>query len=238
MFKFFVVTAVVLSMGCVSKAPCKNAEKKVLLEENFNRADSDVIGNSWKVTVGDSGVAKLDKESVLFEPEDEDFTPRIEHTFAVQTSGKFTVSFKMDWVREYETNWAFYMQLGDSKKIPAKMDYESDAGEGISVNLVWGGGEAIDSEEVAVFGSVKAGKVTKLAIVNDDEDEKSIVVDPVVTIVVDMDKSTYDVSINGKTYANQAFDNKGSIDTIRFIADKTNMSNFVKASVDDVKIVK
>ncbi|MCS5689901.1 MAG: hypothetical protein NZ659_14100, partial [Acidimicrobiales bacterium] len=84
------------------------AEKKTVFKDDFNRSDADAVGQGWT----SRGEAVLKNKAALFKLEEGEFRPRIRHTFPVQERGKFTVSFRMDWLRKAEGTWRFYMQLG------------------------------------------------------------------------------------------------------------------------------
>ena len=210
------------------------AEKKTVFKDDFNRSDADAVGQGWT----SRGEAVLKDKAALFKLEEDEFRPRIKHTFPVQEKGKFTVSFRMDWLRKAEGTWSFYMQLGNSAKIPRLLVYEKDLARGIGVNLVWGGGEPVDSGDPGSFGYYKQGDFKALFVVNDLKAEKTIVKEAVVTIEVDMDAGAYTVKFNGKTYPGIPFDNKGPIDTIRFLANGCSATGFSKSSIDDVTITR
>ena len=89
---------------------------------------------------------------------------------------------------------------------------------------------------MCIRDSVKDGEFRKLVVVNDAETPGSVVEKPKVTIQVDVDASTYGVTLNGKTYADLPFDNKGPIDTIRFIAHSCGNEGLPRSSIDDVVI--
>ena len=58
------------------------------------------------------------------------------------------------------------------------------------VELVWGGGEPVDSGTPGSFGYYRQGKFKPLFVVNDLKSEKTLVREPVVTIEVDLDSTT------------------------------------------------
>ena len=60
----------------------------------------------------------------------------------------------------------------------------------------------------------------------------------VVTIEVDLDAGAYTVKFNGKTWPGIPFDNKGPIDTIRFLTNGCSSTGFSKSSIDDVTITR
>ena len=144
----------------------------------------------------------------------------------------------MDWLRESEGTWGFYMQLGHSEGIPRFLIREHDLAKGMGVNLLWGGGDLLASHAKGSFGYLKDGKFNALFVVNDKQAEKTVVKNPVVTIEVDMDASTYRVIFNGQTYPDIPFDNECPIDTIRFITNGCSKSGFSRSSIDDVMITK
>ena len=210
------------------------SEEQVVFADDFNRADADSVGNDWT----SKGSAVLKDKAALFQVKEEEFRPRIKHTFPVQKTGKLTVSFKMDWRRTSEGTWAFYMQLGNSAEIPRLLIQPRDLSKGIGVNLLWGGGEWVNNGKAGSFGYMKDGVFKALFVVNDEEVKATVVDKPVVTIHIDLDAGRYSVQFDGKTYADLPFDNKGPIDTIRFITDGCSATGFSKSSIDDVLIRK
>ena len=211
------------------------ADDKTLLSDDFNRDDADKVGKGWKVTAeNESGVVIKDKKA-SFITTDEEGHPALTKSFKAQSKGKFSASFVMDFMRDFESDWAFYMQLGNSKKMSTKSD---EIAKGLGVNLVWGGGISIDSEEVAILAHVKGDKLVKMTNLNNSEEEKTVVKKAVITIDVDMDAGTYTVSLNGKAFKKAKLDSKDPIDTIRFIAHNVNPDNFSSKAIDDVKVTK
>jgi outer membrane protein assembly factor BamB len=225
--------------GSTSKPVAKSKEASspskdpgVLLKDDFNRADADSAGRGW--TNKGSTKAIIKDNALFFEMDDSYFEPHIVHAFPVQKKGKIRVSYLMDWLRKAEGTWSLSMQLGNSKEIPETIGVESNLAKGIAVNLQWGGGDQIG--DPGTLGYVKDGEFRKLVVVNDAETPGSVVEKPKVTIQVDVDASTYGVTLNGKTYADLPFDNKGPIDTIRFIAHSCGNEGLPRSSIDDVVI--
>ena len=210
------------------------AEEHIVFRDNFNRDDADAVGNEWS----SKGKTLLKDNAAFFQVKGEEFRPRIRHVFPAQKDGKFTASFRMDWLRESEGSWGFYMQLGHSSELPRFLIRKDDLAKGIGVNLVWGGGEFVDSQERSSFGYIKDGKFKALFIANDAQVKKSIAREPVVTIDVDLDSGTYRLEFNGKTYSDLPLASKGPIDTIRFITDGCSATGFSRSSIDDVKITR
>ncbi|MFP6874005.1 MAG: hypothetical protein VCA55_10915 [Verrucomicrobiales bacterium] len=210
------------------------AEKQVIFKDGFNRANADAVGQGWT----SKGEVELKDKAVLFNVMEEEFRPRIKHTFPLQKKGRFTVSFLMDWLRQAEGTWSFYMQLGNSAKIPRVLIYERDLAKGIGVNLVWGGGTPVANQAAGTLGYYSKGKFHGLFVLNNQKVAKTVVKEAVITIEVVMDAGTYTIKCNGKTYPKIPFDNKGPIDTIRFIANGCSNTGFTKSSIDEVTISK
>ena len=230
--RLFMIPAVVgITVGCSLSSA---GDQEAIFKDDFNRDDADAVENEWS----SKGAAVLKDKAVLFNLKEEEFRPRIKHSFPVQKEGTFTVSFLMDWLRESEGTWGFYMQLGNSAEIPKSLVYERDLAKGIGVNLIWGGGELVDRQDAGSFGYLKNGEFKTLFVVNDRKVENTVVKKAVVTIDVDLDSSTYRVKFNGNTYAELPFDNKGPIDTIRFITNGCSKTGFSKSAIDDVTISK
>ena len=110
--------------------------------------------------------------------------------------------------------------------------------KGIGVNLVWGGGELVNHQQKGSLGYLKAGEFKSLRVVNDAQVKESVIDRALVTIDVDVDAGTYSVTLDGKTYSDLPLDNKGPIDTIRFITNGCSESGFSRSSIDDITIRK
>ena len=219
---------------CAACSISLGEESKIIFQDDFNRDAADAVGNEWS----SKGAVVLKNKAALFQSKEEEFRPRIKRTFPVQKEGKFTVSFLMDWLRESEGTWGFYMQLGNSAEMPRFLIREHDLAKGMGVNLLWGGGEMVDSQARGSFGYLQEGRFNALFVANDKQAENTVVDNPIVTIDVDVDAGTYSVKFNGKTYPDLPFDNKVPIDTIRFISNGCSASGFSKSSIDDVTITK
>ena len=227
------LVAACLSISAVG-AVSQGDETEIIFQDDFNRDDASGVGNEWS----SKGAVVLKDQALLFDVKEEEFRPRTKHTFPVQNEGKFTVTFVMDWLRESEGTWSFHMQLGHSAEIPRLLIYEKDLSKGIAVNLLWGGGETVNSQPSGSFGYVQNGKFNPLFVVNDKENKRTVVEKPVITLVVDLDAGKYSLTFNGKTYADLPLDNKVPIDTIRFISNGCSKTGFSKSSIDDVKITR
>ena len=226
------ISAVISLSALCSQLQAGDGE--AIFKDDFNRPDAEELGNEWS----SKGAVVLKDKAILFQAREEEFRPRTKRAFPVQDEGKFTVSFLMDWVREKEGTWGFYMQLGNSATMPKRLVYLEDLAKGIGVNLIWGGGELVNHQKKGSFGYSKGGEFTPLCVVNNPDEKGSVIENPVVTIEIDVDAGTYTVTFAGKTYPDLPFDNKGPIDTIRFITNGCSDTGFSKRSIDDVTIMK
>lgn len=209
-------------------------ETETIFTDHFDRPDAETVGNDWS----SKGSVILKNKAAHFAANEEEFRPRMKHRFPVQEEGKFTVSFRMDWLRESEGTWGFYMQLGNSEEIPKRLVYLDDLWKGIGVNLVWGGGELVNHEKAGSLGYLKGGQFKPLVVINDNRVKSSVVEKAVVTIEVDLDSNSFRLSVGGKTYNDLPLDNEGPIDTIRFITNGCSASGFRKSSIDNVLVTR
>ncbi|NRB28400.1 MAG: DUF1595 domain-containing protein, partial [Roseibacillus sp.] len=209
------------------------ADGQVIFEDDFNRADAEVVGSGWMT----SGTAALKGKALHFQLDDGEFRPRASRTFPKWEGGSFKVSFRFDWLRKDEGTWGFYMQLGNSAEMPKSLVYERDLAKGVGVNLAWGGRDLIGGEEPGSFGYFKDRKFNKLFSANDSRRKETLVDNPVVTLEVDLDAGTYAVGFNGKIYPGIPLENKGPIDTIRFVTTGCSKTGFLKSSIDDVVVL-
>ena len=208
-------------------------EGDILFMDDFNRADAEAVGNGWMT----SGTASLKGKALHFQLDDGEFRPRARRTFPKCEGGTFKVSLRFDWLRKNEGSWGFYVQLGNGAEMPKSLVYERDLAKGVGVNLAWGGRELVGGEEPGSFGYFKDMKFHKLFMANDSRAKDTLVDNPVVTLEVDLDAGTYAVGFNGKTYPDIPLENKGPIDTIRFVATGCSKTGFLKSSIDDVIIL-
>ncbi|MEM7014729.1 MAG: hypothetical protein AAF585_24990 [Verrucomicrobiota bacterium] len=219
----------------VAYAPLSPADDQaVVFGDDFDRDDSEEAGNDWTVR----GAVGVKDKALFFKAKEEEFRPRAQRTFPAQMEGKITATFLFDWRRESEGTWSFYMQLGNSAEIPRLLVYKEDLAKGIGVNLLWGGGDDVGGLAAGSFGYLKDGKFEALTVANDGKKKETIAENTIVTLEIDIDNAVYDVTFNGKTYADLPFENEGPIDTIRFIANGCSATGFSKSSIDDILISK
>ena len=226
-----IVTIFGLSTLCsISKAE----DKEIIFREDFDRANSEELGGEWD-SKGDPEVKDKAAFFRLFEAE---FRPRMKHAFPAQTEGKFTVSFVFDFLRESEGTWGFYLQLGNSEEIPKKLVYEADLAKGIGVNLIWGGGEFVNFQKAGTLGYKSGEHFKPLFVFNDKKTKETVVERAVFTIDVDVDAGTFTLKVGDKEFPDLPFDNKGPVDTIRFIANGCSESGFSRSSIDEIVVSK
>jgi hypothetical protein len=221
-------------VACIT-AVCSlsHGQKEVIFQDDFNRADAKAVGNGWTT----NGSASLKDKALHFQLDDGEFRPRARRTFPKRNGGTFKVSFRFDWLRNNEGSWGFYVQLGNSAEMPKSLVYERDLTKGVGVNLAWGGRDPVGGEAPGSFGYFKDRKFNKLFMSNDSRAKDTLVDNPVVTLEVDLDEGTYAVGFNGKTYLGIPLENKGPIDTIRFVTTGCSKTGFLKSSIDDVIVL-
>ena len=129
--------------GMTAVCSLSHGEKEVIFEDDFNRADAGTVGYGW-IT---SGPASLKGKALHFQLDDGEFRPRARRMFPKRDGGTFKVSFRFDWLRNNEGSWGFYMQLGNSAKMPKSLVYDRDLARGVGVNLAWGGRDLVGGEE-------------------------------------------------------------------------------------------
>ena len=218
-------------LGMTAVCSVSHGQKEVIFQDDFNRADAKAVGNGW-IT---NGSASLKGKALHFQLDDGEFRPRARRSFPKRDGGSFKVSFRFDWLRNSEGSWGFYMQLGNSAEMPKSLVYERDLAKGIGVNLAWGGRDFVGGENPGSFGYFKDMKFQKLFSANDSRRKETLADNPVVTLEVDLDAGSYAVGFNGKTYPDIPLDNKGPIDTIRFVTTGCSKTGFPKGRLRDVR---
>ena len=209
------------------------ADGQVIFKDNFNRANSGSVGNGWITTES----VFLRDNALHFQLDDGEFRPRASRTFPTWEGGAFKVSFRLNWLRKDEGTWCFYMQLGNSSKMAKSLVYERDLAKGVGVNLAWGGRDLVGGEEPGSFGYFKDGNFHKFFSVNDAKRDDTVVENPVVILEIDLDAGIYALNFNGKTYPGIPLENKGPIDTIRFVTTGCSKTGFLKSSIDELLVL-
>jgi hypothetical protein len=196
----------------------------IIFEDDFQRLDSAIVANNW-VEIESNSLVKITNGRVVFDANDDQFTPLIRHLFTSQTSGTISWSFNLNFQRSgNEGTYSFWMQLGQG----SLMNDTAPAEQGVAVNIKWGGpNTGLTNHEG--LGYVVDGTVTEIATVSGGN--------TMVTVTVDLDSNVYSISVGGQQTANISFENNVSIDTVRFFTDVLNMSNFAYREIDNVSIV-
>ena len=109
-----------------------------LFSDNFNRANSNTVGNGWSETDSDSDAeAQISNNRLDFDSGDDDNQPLVSHTFTKQTSGTIEWSFTFNFERTgSEGTYEAWLQLGDSATMVSP---DTSDTTGVAVNLKWGG---------------------------------------------------------------------------------------------------
>jgi hypothetical protein len=194
-----------------------------LFEDDFQRLDSGIVGNGWIEAESGSQV-KISNGRLVFDAKDDSFRPLIHHNYLSQSSGIITWTFDLNFQRTgSEGTYSFWMQLGQE----SLMDTAAPMDKGIAVNLKWGGpNDGFSTHEG--LGYVVDGLVTQVATVSGGNER--------ITVSVDLDNNTYNVSIGGQEVTNIPLENNVSIDTVRFFAHNLNLNNFAYREIDNVVI--
>jgi len=211
----------------------------ILLSDDFNRTDSNTVGNGWTETDGEAGAeASITSNRLSLVSANNTNQPMVSYTFTKQTSGKIEWSFVVNFSRTgVEGGYYMRMQLGDSASLGASPD------TGVAVSLVWqdpGAEGSIDHEGFSY--TTAPATITQIGVVsgpgglNDGGDAT-------VTVVADLDTNTYDITITGTGLISGtgsatavAFLNNVDIDTVRFYTDALDTANFDEHEFDDVLI--
>jgi hypothetical protein len=188
--------------------------------DDFNRADSDVIGNGWvEVESAGANVAIQEERLCFQEALDPGNRPLVKHTFPQVSVGVLVWEFDFDWSRiGNEAGYWLYMQLGEG----ALMDDVQDGGVG--VNMVW-----------TRYGfthemlSVRQGGVTTGLVYLSGSG--------IVRVEADVGAQTYSVYVDGALIQTEIpFDSNVSLDTVRFFTNALNAENFNGRCLDNLKI--
>jgi len=110
----------------------------VFFQDNFERADSDTVGNGWTEVDGSaSAEAGVYEGRMNFTYNDDAWQPIVSHTFEKQSAGiiQWNFTFAFDRVGA-EGNYRVYLQLGDSSLMVAPST-ETNIRTGVGVNLGW-----------------------------------------------------------------------------------------------------
>ncbi len=200
----------------------------VLFSDDFNRPDSNTVGNGWMELDAESGAeVGIDSNQLRFvDTSDLNNRPVVYHTFPGAAAGQLTWSFMFDWTRSSsEGTYSVFMQLGSSAAMTDPSTSSPDIpDDGIAVNLVW---TVIGGTHEMLAYSLD-GTYTPLTQISGLTD---------IEVVADLVSQTYSIIVDGvMVQGGIQFDNAVSIDTVRYVANQVNENNFSSRNFDDVLI--
>ncbi|MCB9107480.1 MAG: hypothetical protein H6633_24970 [Anaerolineales bacterium] len=211
----------------ITPSPSSTAETtpelnfKELLIDTFDRANSSLVGNGW-TEVEDSGaeVGISSNHLHFIDTSDRENRPIVQHKFDKVPSGKLTWEFEFDWERgNGEGSYQLLMQLGDSDLMR-----DSSQNIGAGINLIW---TQIDGNH-EMLGYRQNGtdnSLTKLSGLSR------------ISVTADLDNFTYMVAVNDQLIEDEIpFDEKVSLDTVRFLTHELNEENVFKRGFDNIEI--
>ena len=210
----------------------------LFIDEDFNRGDSNILGNSWiEIDSDPSAEAQILNNRLDFKALDDDHQPLIYTTFTQQTTGKIRWSFTFNFERTgSEGTYEMFMQLGQGLTNAPTGDTT-----GVAVNLKWGGTNNGFSNHEG-FGYYNGVTVTQVAIVSGDAGSNSGG-DATIEVIADLDAKTFDLTISGAGFISGSgtttsipFDNSLNIDTIMLYLNGINESNFGDLEIDNIII--
>ncbi len=216
--------------------PIRLEAGELLFADDFDRPDSDHVGNDWLEVESDSRLEAREGRLAV-DARDDNLRPIAARRFPAQSSGVVVWSFELDFKRTGgEKDYAFWMQLGNGAKMAAAQEratgsdmgarYDEARRRGVAVNLKWGGPKnGLDTHEG--LGVAVDGRVRQFATVSGPH---------IVTVRADLDRRTYEVEVGGARVEGVAFDDDVAIDTVRFFADRLNLQHFGSREIDDVRI--
>jgi flagellin-like protein len=205
----------------------------ILLDEDFNRADSNTVGNGWNEIDSDpSAEARILDNRLDFNTQDDANQPLVYITFDQQTTGKIRWSFTFNFERTgSEGTYEVFMQLGQGLTSAPTGDTI-----GVAVNLKWGGTNNGFSTHEG-FGYYDGATVTQVATVSGSGGDATI------EVIADLDAKTFDLTISGAGFISGTasttgipFDNIVNIDTLMIYLDNVNESNFGDLETDNISI--
>lgn len=213
------ITAATLLLGGVAHA-------SAVFSDDFNRPDSDLIGNGWLVNEDPGTDVDLHGNALHFAVSDNaPHSPVVSHTFpALDSSQLPTWSFDFDWTRiGSDAGYTVFMQLGDSNLMSDNgLEMEN---VGVGVNLVWSNVGGYHETLAYAQGSTR----TPLDIIGGHH---------AIAVVTDLDQGFFDVFVDGSLIGSHiALDNDlNRIDTVRFFTDSLDEQSFAGRNFDNVQV--
>ena len=188
----------------------------ILFEDNFNRSNSNSVGNGWSENEPSSNSVRIQNSRLEFyRPGDASNRPYVYHTFTSVSSGQVTWEYTLLWERTgSDTNYRVNMVLGNRSGSTVQP----------GVHLVW-----------ARIG----GRNERLGYVTGSGDTSIMTLDYQATIrvVADVTARRYNVYVDGNLRAsNIPFENNVNLNAVAFYTDRVNDSGFNGRWFDNVLI--
>jgi hypothetical protein len=201
--------------------PTTAPPSNVIFADDFNRADSDTVGNGWGEVEAAGAVASL-QGSRLCVPDSSDVInrPLIKHTFTQVSSGLLEWQFDFDWdMTANEFGYLLYLQLGEGASMSDSSDHN-----GVGIDLRWGWLNTV--HETLYYRDNTAGY--SLGTLTGAH---------TLAVLADLDNDTYSVKVDGVTAGSDPpFRHAVNLDTIRFGASDLNEQMFAGRCFDNVSL--
>ena len=197
------------------------SQEVTLLIDDFNRADSAVVGNGWLEFEQARAAVEISGDRLYFaDSSRRALRPMVIHGFPEVVSGIVQWEFQFDWARTgQDKNYSVLMQLGDGLQMS---DQSMDVGVG--VNLLWSRIGGVDE----LLGYRQGGAVATLTGMSGLA---------TVRVRADLDQFTYEVEVDGTIVQSQIpFDSTVALNTVRFFTDGVNDTNFAGQAFDALNI--
>ncbi|MCA9991964.1 MAG: hypothetical protein KDE29_13295, partial [Anaerolineales bacterium] len=191
---------------------------EVLFEDDFNRSDSNTVGNGWlESNPSNTQTAIQSNRLCVTDASDVVNRPLVKHTFTAVSSGLVVWQFDFDWARNRsDDDYLVFMQLGNSG---AMSDDNQDSG--VAVNLVW---QRVNGVQETL--SYRPGNNALTTISGS----------ATIMVLLDFDAGTYDVFVDGNLQASAIPLGTSSIDTVRFFTSLLNERRFSGRCFDNLTI--
>ncbi|HEU0022771.1 MAG TPA: PKD domain-containing protein, partial [Dehalococcoidia bacterium] len=194
----------------------------VMLDDDFDRAESSEVGEGWVEVEGKgASVAIADHRLLFADTSDVVNRPLARRSFTEVSTGTLQWDFDFDWTRTGdESIYRVLMQLGDG----GEMDDDSQD-DGVGVNLVW---SVIDGEH-QTLGYGDGGDTSALTVLSGPAH---------ISVVADLDTHTYSVWVDGALVKSGIpFDAEVPLNTVRYFTDQLNEDKFSGRTFDNVVII-
>jgi hypothetical protein len=202
----------------------------VLLEDNFDRPASGLVGENWVEAEQAGATVSIGSDQLFFDAtSNTNDRPVVSRTFTPVSTGTLFWEFDLNWTKiGADTDYELWMQLGDSTQM---LDTLSNPNTGVGVDLRWGNNGGFQQRLVARQNGGGAG-VQPL----DDAFSGT----RHLTVTVDLATGTYSLNIDGAVVgSNLAFDDSANVttlDTVRFLTNNMLVTSFSGRTFDNVVV--